>query len=257
MKAMHPLRQRPLKGNGFTLLELVLAVTVAAVLAALLFAGLKGVRETSKNVRCINNLRMLGGAFGAYIADFKGMVPPRNLGYLRAAGEDKEPTGMRVWSSRFVNLGYIETLDLFYCPSFFPRNSKEARKPIGGDSGAEIYGLRTWVVPGQTAWTGNNNREEHKPFSAITHPADFFLLVDTVWVHPTWRSQGYGISPDIPKEQMIHLRHAGKANALFADGHVEAKPGEYFEDLGKPDRQRAYNAGREMKFGVTKEMKFD
>lgn len=240
---------------GFTLIELLISITLIAILVVILFMAAPGVRENLQATKCISNLRGLGASMIAYSCDFNGMLPPRNLGLYRDT-EPKEPVGLKTWPSRLITLGYAQNPDVFYCPSFFPRNGKEAKNAIVGDAGAQTYGMRTWVAPGQTAWTGNKQREEHKPIAAISQPSDFFLLVDTVWTDSKWQSQGYGITPELPKEQLVHLRHRGKANALFVDGHVEAKTGDYFEALGDADRQKVYNAGRVMKFGVVKDIEF-
>ncbi len=253
--------RRPLPSQcGFTLVELLVVVMLIGILAVLLFSALGKVRESSEKARCVSNLKGLGIAIHAYAADFNGMLLPRCLGIYRPSA-DIPPATERMWTSRLVGLGYVQNLDLFYCPSFFPKNARASRYKIVDDqgnigtSGADTYGMRIWVPPGSVRWK-IPQREEHKPLRVIENPADFFVLADSVWTHPAYRSQGYGLSPELGREQMVHLRHSGKANALFADGHVATKEGEYFETLSDPDRQRQYSGGEDLKFGTTQEMEF-
>lgn len=246
----------PRENEAFTLIELLAALAVIAVLAALLFAVAQRAMESAQNTKCLSNLRGLGAAIFAYAADHNNMLPPRRLGYYREAAA-REPAGMSSWMNRLLKLGYVTDPDIFYCPSFFPRNNRESPTPLpsGNDEVGRTYGIRMWMTPGQGGWSSNPQREEHKPFSAITNPSDFFLVVDTLWTSLSPRSQGYGISPALPGEQLVHLRHFGKANALFADGHVEAKDGDYFYRLGESQKQ--YYAGKVLPFGSTTQMKFD
>lgn len=240
---------------GVTLLELLVSIAILTTLLALLFAGTRKIRASSDSTKCVNNLRVIGAGIFAYVGDHNGKLLPRNLGLYREE-KDREPSGQRTWTSRLYNLRYIESLDTFYCPSFFPRKAKNATKPLTGNTGAETYGMRMWLPPGAERWSSAHPlMEEHKPLVAIETPSDFFLLVDNLWLHPSYQSPGYGISPQVPEEQAVHLRHNKNANALFADGHVAPKPRAYFEQLG--ERQRNYTAGLIMNFGIVEEVDFD
>lgn len=51
---------------GFTLVELLTAVAMVAVLLALLVAAIQKVREAAHRVRCLNNLKQIGTALPDY-----------------------------------------------------------------------------------------------------------------------------------------------------------------------------------------------
>ena len=55
--------------RGFTLVELLVAIGIIAVLAALLFPVFKNVRDRAKVTQCSNNLQQLGVAFQQYLQD--------------------------------------------------------------------------------------------------------------------------------------------------------------------------------------------
>ncbi|HWL52915.1 MAG TPA: prepilin-type N-terminal cleavage/methylation domain-containing protein [Chthoniobacteraceae bacterium] len=223
---------------AFTVLELMLVIIIAAVLAVLSWAALGSISRRGENLRCVNHLRQIGVAIHAYAGEFHGMVLPRNYGLHRSKDDPDKPTGAeRAWYSRLYYRQYVADPAIFSCPSLplYPKGAKPT--PIR-NAGAETYAMRSWVVPGN-AWEPQS--EEHKPLSAITEPANFFLIVDSVWLSS--RNQGYGVAPG-NKDQNIHVRHNGKANALFADGHVEAKPAAYFRELGSGS-QAQYGTGRD------------
>lgn len=65
--------------NGFTLIELLVVIGIIAALAAVLFhAGGKAV-AAGETARCTSNLRAIGAASAAYLADHNGEFFPRKL----------------------------------------------------------------------------------------------------------------------------------------------------------------------------------
>lgn len=230
--------------QAFSLLELLIVIAVVAIVVSLSLPVAKGIREQGQTSRCTANLRQIGMALLSYAADNDGKLPPRSLGLLRTPGNAKPPADERTWAQRLYKFGYLTQVDAFYCPSEFPKNDALARKKaINGAS--QIYGYRIWITPGGD-WSGEE-REEHRKMSSIKEPGDFFLVADSYWTDADWESQGYSITPG-SQEQLVHLRHSGKANAVFADGHVELKDRLYFEALSLPERQQAYGGEKARRF---------
>lgn len=217
--------------HGFTLLELLAAIGVVAILATLLLAKAPAIIASGQSTKCMANLRRIGGALAAYSADNDGKILPRSADDVPAS----EPLG---WPRRLYSQGYIDNPEVFYCPSFFPRNSREATKLISGDA-SQTYGMRGWALPGVRLSNVGGGMNYHKPLSAVSSPSTFFIVADSVWTSSGWKSQGYGITPG-NSSQRVHLRHQKQANTLFLDGHVEAKPAEYFETLHLPEHQKEY-----------------
>lgn len=222
---------RTLPFRAFTLLEMLMSIAVIVILLTLLSNGFLVIRQKMEAAKCVSNLRQIGVALMTHAAEFDGKIPARY-------NPNESEYSNRYWPLRLVNLGYVNNTDIFYCPSFFPKNNKEATKPVA-QGAAQTYGMRDWILPGLSPTAGGIR--VHKPLMAIKNPSDFFLVVDSYWAAAGWHSQGYGVSayPGGTGDNRIHIRHNGKANALFADGSVRAMPPEYFSTLQSPDHQPA------------------
>lgn len=233
--------------RGVTIVELLVVVLIIAVLSILAFSATQSSRLATQNSTCVSRLRQVGIALFAYAADHRQTIPS-------AWNDGANGQPLRAWATRLVYENYISSPDAFYCPSFFPRNDAEADRKVSvyNATGPHVYGMRKWVEPG-TGWLTSELEAGKRLLSAIEDPADFFIVADSVW--PSHRSQGYAISPGL-SEHAVHLRHSGMANALFADGHVEAKQGSYFEKLNQADRQRIYTGNQDRKIYTTEATKF-
>lgn len=60
----HPLNQK--KISPFTLIELLVVIAIIGILVSILLPSLKGAREKTKMVICLNNSKQLVTAFYAY-----------------------------------------------------------------------------------------------------------------------------------------------------------------------------------------------
>jgi prepilin-type N-terminal cleavage/methylation domain-containing protein len=61
--------------GAFTLVELLVVIAILAVLAAIAIPVLGGMAEKGNSVKCVNNLRQIGGAIQQYSAENNGFFP--------------------------------------------------------------------------------------------------------------------------------------------------------------------------------------
>ena len=64
--------------KGFSLMELLVALAIIAILAAILIPAMSGVREQSDATKCASNLRGIGVGLSLYAIENDGKLPPLN-----------------------------------------------------------------------------------------------------------------------------------------------------------------------------------
>lgn len=186
--------------NGFTLLELLVVMSVMAVLVFLGVSVSGRVQEAASKAGCLNNLRQFGVAFQGYANDHNGYLPRSNMGGTQQAWESCLDgylgvtfTEIQDWSARQVRK------TVFNCPA-----EREPKKPwrcyaineeLRGDGASALAPIRQ---------------------SEIRFPASYCVLAD---------AYGYGYISTYKASKLIEMtkisrRHGGKPNFLYADGHV-------------------------------------
>ena len=74
---MHPSAIRLRRAAGFSLIELLVAVAIIVVLAAILLPVVSAVRGTALQVACAGQQRQIGVALLLYAQSWAGILPPR------------------------------------------------------------------------------------------------------------------------------------------------------------------------------------
>jgi prepilin-type processing-associated H-X9-DG protein/prepilin-type N-terminal cleavage/methylation domain-containing protein len=203
--------------EAFTLVEMLAAVAITALLAALLMLGVQSAADKSKSARCLSNLKQLGVAIHAYAADNNGQM---------AATTDLPSPAVRWVTLIKPYLGeQIGRKSVFLCPA-------EEKQPVDDERGTPWHYIRTdaMVHTGDVPAFPTGPRGLARRLVTLQKPSETLLLVDGVVWRPgqlaTDSNLGWNVAKlDVQKgdnEEPDHLsfRHNGIMNVLFVDGHV-------------------------------------
>jgi len=95
---------------GFTLLELLVVITIIGLLMSMGMAGFDRMKRQAKSHQCTGKLRSLGAALNLYMADNNLMMPTLAAG-RDDINDDEMPT------LDMILLEHVNSKDAFRCPS--------------------------------------------------------------------------------------------------------------------------------------------
>jgi prepilin-type N-terminal cleavage/methylation domain-containing protein len=107
---------------GFSLLELLVVMTITLVLTGLMLPALSHVRENAHRVVCSSNLRQIGLGMTMYAGDFGDLLP--HSAHSEKPGMMQETmslfhTGLNAWDGLglLYSRHYVDAPEAFYCHS--------------------------------------------------------------------------------------------------------------------------------------------
>ena len=178
-----------LKENfAFSLIELLIVVSIIAILAGLILPALNKAREAGRKAVCASNLKQIGLAYGMYIDDHRHFLP--------CVGGGTFPT----WQKTLNDL-YVHDQNLFYCPDYTGPKKGFAGPPWTNQD----------IGYGQNISMAGAIATQYVRYDQITHRTTLMLAADN-------RGDAVGYSNYIG---LAGDRHNGGANVLFADFHVQ------------------------------------
>jgi prepilin-type N-terminal cleavage/methylation domain-containing protein/prepilin-type processing-associated H-X9-DG protein len=207
---------------GFTLLELLVVVSLIGVLAALLLPALARSKSSAQRVKCVSNLRQLGLAAQMYWDDngggafrYRGAATNGGniywFGWLARGGE-----GTRAFDPALGALHpYLGGRGVELCPAFNYALPSFKAKAVGAAFG---YGYNLQLSAPESQPAVNVGR--------LSRPAEVSLMADAAQVN-TFQAPASVDRPMLEEfyyinvdEATAHFRHALRANVLFCDGRV-------------------------------------
>ena len=244
------MKTRGNKESGFTLLELIVVITVIVILAALLLPVLTSARASAHSTTCKSRLRQLGLALQMYVDDHESRFP-----YYRSVPDPAfdnavGPANTGFWWTKLLPYYPIKWTDTAYhCPGYKGAIKGSIINKIGwthpgGSYAYNALGARvTWgtnSVIKNNELLGLGGRASLKPSAGlvsgvtsegqIVAPSEMFAIGES-----RWKDQGDNPDPggrDFMQCGLLGvnrgvaafdpMRHGKKYNQLFCDGHISA-----------------------------------
>jgi prepilin-type processing-associated H-X9-DG protein/prepilin-type N-terminal cleavage/methylation domain-containing protein len=239
--------KKSVRAGGFTLVEILVAVAILAILVALLIPVIGKSLKSARMAACLHNLRQVGNACQLYSSDNNGDVPPLyDMGTTFSVLLAPYAGGMKAPSI---------APDIFYCPENVAQNSP----PAGGYRvTSEIY-YKGWsgyflgyLVNGSVhsqiyldIGEVSLTRRAVKRVE-IQRPSKTVSLMDL----SPWPQNGAPPSSGLAREYYfdpsqssfaLGTPHQGLGNVLFCDGHAETFSGkEKLHVISLPDQTEVW-----------------
>ena len=211
---------------AFTLVELLVVISIIGLLAGLAVPAINGGLKSAKAGACLSNLHQIGVATMAYAADNSFKLPNAGSGTSD------------MWATQlatFISTGTKSKKSIFVCPG--------CEKPVVEATGTDVavtYGVHNGLMP--KGGTASN-------ISSVVRATEVILAGDVCqnpgnkgWSpycieQPSIISSqsggrggstdlaspiSYGTDSDNGNNPWLRYRHSGKVNVVMVDGHAEA-----------------------------------
>lgn len=202
---------------GFSLIELLVVVSIIAVLIALVLPSLKKAKEATLTVRCLSNQRQAGVLMHTYAMKTNGLIPSR--------GGSLKKSPLLSWWPQLLDeeLGQDPNgnHEAYFCPANLPKQYAP-KHCYGVINFLWPKNLKPWIAPG----SGSTGFHQYLIVDKISKSSSNFALMADTCMMGGWPSEiGRQISTfrtdTLWSSFGVHTRHMGAANILALDGHAQ------------------------------------
>ena len=218
---------------GFTLVELLVVISIIALLIGILLPALGAARKTAQQAQCLSNQRQIGIAFGIYTNTYRNMFPVvHGTEYANPVKPENTsnpsyPNGeFFEWWERLEN-EYSGFERKFMTSPADPYALRESPGPDGIEGNADDKLIVSYIYNGAFAF--------HRRIDEVDDQTGSIIVSTRADDPSAYNHQGYPswTDPSNPPNwpTRIHKqRYPGSSNYLYVDGHaVSAKWDDVFD----------------------------
>jgi general secretion pathway protein G len=205
--------------RAFTLVELLVVITILAILAALLFPVFARAKASAKQTQCLSNLHQIGVAIQLYMSDSDDFFP-----HCVDASDKYAPqiwNGQAQWQAQIpdiplINVAlqpYAKSQEIFHCPSDTGTKTLDADIGIPFPTSPSLfqqYGC-SYLMRTEIVFDGLSG-------TAFATPADINVLFDGAG---NWHGSGRPLQPNDNDSTIGPLVSGYRYNTLFGDYHAK------------------------------------
>jgi prepilin-type N-terminal cleavage/methylation domain-containing protein/prepilin-type processing-associated H-X9-DG protein len=192
--------------SGFTLIEVLVVITIVIVLAALSFMGVRGLRQSAQATRCADNLRTWGTALQGYAAD--------NNGAVQWSGWASIGSDSRYYETYLGGNGVSATTTMDGRSVFHTQLHRRCPAQKWNRTGNGPVGYSMVRPNPKVPNVGSYN------LGTASNPSQLLLMMDATVLTLNGPGDIAGATTSLISGETA--RHGHKVHALFGDGHVSS-----------------------------------
>lgn len=225
--------------KAFTLIEILVVISIIALLIAILLPALNAARKSAADIQCLSRLRQIGLAATTYSADNKDLYPPNRFGaywyqenslgpYLPNASVSGNLEGDVMSCPKDAEAARLYCLNLWSSSTGFLEGGSPKIGVTGELFGADVTDASSTILAGEgwAKWTGANGRIAGAGFGELgatpglrftgnvgnTSGSRYAGLVLPTQIN--WTLHGENADPQVAE---------GRTHFAYADGHTAVK----------------------------------